>query len=123
MNTLLRSLVGMTLAAGLASTALSADLKVGFITSLSGPGSSIGIPYAKGIQAAAAYKPEVGGRKIQLIQLDDASDPSTAARTARKLIHEDKVDLLIGTSGVPGSMAINAVAHERRTPMIRIRHR
>jgi branched-chain amino acid transport system substrate-binding protein len=120
MNTLLRSLVGMTLAAGLASAALAADLKVGFITSLSGPGSSIGIPYAKGIQAAAAYKPEVGGRKIQLIQLDDASDPSTAARNARKLIDEEKVDVLIGTSGVPGSMAIAAVARESKTPMIGI---
>ena len=120
MNTSLRSLVGMTLAAGLASAVLAADLKVGFVTSLSGPGSSIGIPYAKGIQAAAAYKPEVGGRKIQLIQLDDASDPSTAARNARKLIDEEKVDVLIGTSGVPGSMAIAAVARESKTPMIGI---
>jgi len=120
MNTLLRSLVTMTLAAGLAPTAFSADLKVGFVTSLSGPGSSIGIPYAKGIQAAAAFRPEVGGRKIQLIQLDDASDPSTAARNARKLIDDEKVDVLIGTSGVPGSMAIAAVARESKTPMIGI---
>jgi branched-chain amino acid transport system substrate-binding protein len=120
MSTLFRSLVGVTLAAGLASTALAADLKVGFVTSLSGPGSSIGIPYAKGIQAAAAFKGEVGGRKIQLIQLDDASDPSTAARNARKLIDEEKVDVLIGTSGVPGSMAIAAVARESKTPMIGI---
>ena len=120
MSNLVRSLGAMTLAAGLASTAWSADLKVGFVTSLSGPGSSIGIPYAKGIQAAAAFKPEVGGRKIQLIQLDDASDPSTAARNARKLIDEEKVDVLIGTSGVPGSMAIAAVARESKTPMIGI---
>lgn len=120
MNKLSRSLGTITLAAGLASTAWSADLKVGFVTSLSGPGSSIGIPYAKGIQAAAAFKPEVGGRKIQLIQLDDASDPSTAARNARKLIDDEKVDVLIGTSGVPGSMAIAAVARESKTPMIGI---
>ena len=120
MHTFSRSLAAMTLAAGLASAAWSADLKVGFVTSLSGPGSSIGIPYAKGIQAALAFKPEIAGRKIQLIQLDDASDPSTAARNARKLIDEDKVDVLIGTSGVPGSMAIAAVARESKTPMIGI---
>jgi branched-chain amino acid transport system substrate-binding protein len=120
MSKLVRSLGAMALAAGLASAAWSADLKVGFVTSLSGPGSSIGIPYAKGIQAAAAFKPEIGGRKIQLIQLDDASDPSTAARNARKLIDEEKVDVLIGTSGVPGSMAIAAVARESKTPMIGI---
>ena len=35
-----------------AAGALAADLKVGFITSLSGPVSSLGIPYDKGIAAA-----------------------------------------------------------------------
>jgi branched-chain amino acid transport system substrate-binding protein len=120
MKSMLRPLSGITLAIGLASGALAADLKVGFVTSLSGPGSSLGIPYSKGIQAAVAFKGEVGGRKIQLIQLDDASDPSTAARNARKLVDEEKVDALIGTSGTPGSLAIAAVARESKTPMIGI---
>ncbi len=57
MHMFTRSLGTLTLATGLASAAWSADLKVGFVTSLSGPGSSIGIPYAKGIQAAVAFKP------------------------------------------------------------------
>src|SRR6476659_3614101 len=87
---------GALLAFGLLAHALGADLKVGFITSLSGPVSSLGIPYAKGIQAALLYKAEVAGRKITLVQFDDASDPSTAARNARKLIDEDKVDVIIG---------------------------
>ncbi len=120
MKQLLRSLVGCGLAFGLAGGASAADLKVGFVTSLSGPIASLGIPYSKGMQAAAAFKGEVGGRKIQLIQLDDASDPSTAARNARKLVNEDKVDVLIGTSGTPGSLAIAAVARESKTPMIGI---
>jgi branched-chain amino acid transport system substrate-binding protein len=120
MKTLLQPLVGVTLALGLAASPLAADLKVGFVTSLSGPGSSIGIPYAKGIQAALAYKGEVAGRKIALVQLDDASDPSTAARNARKLVDDEKVDVLIGTSGVPGSLAIAAVSRESKTPMIGI---
>ncbi|MGD9943413.1 MAG: ABC transporter substrate-binding protein [Burkholderiaceae bacterium] len=104
----------------MAAQALAADLKVGFISSLSGPVSSLGIPYQKGIQAAIAYKPEVAGRKVQMIQLDDASDPSTAARNARKLIEEDKVDVIIGTAGSPGALAIAAVARETRTPLISI---
>ncbi len=120
MKHLTRSLGALTLVAGLASSAWSADLKVGFVTSLSGPGSSIGIPYSKGIEAALAFKPAAGGYTIKLIQLDDASDPSTAARNARKLIDEEKVDVLIGTSGVPGSMAIAAVARDSKTPMIGI---
>ena len=100
--------------------AIAADLKVGFITSLSGPVSSLGIPYEKGIKAAVAYKSEVNGRKVQLIELDDGSDPSTSARNARKLIDEERVDVIIGTAGSPGSLAIAAVARETRTPLISI---
>ena len=120
MNARSRIAAGTLIAGGLAVNAWAADLKVGFITSLSGPVSSLGIAYAKGIQAAAAYKPEVAGRKVQLIQLDDASDPSTAARNARKLIDEDRVDVIIGTAGSPGSLAIAAVARETKTPLISI---
>src|SRR6476620_9397043 len=101
---LLKTLAAATLGTAFALNALAADLKVGFITSLSGPVSSLGIPYNKGIQAALAYKPTVAGRKVQLIQLDDQSDPSTAARNARKLVDEDKVDVLIGTAGSPGAL-------------------
>jgi branched-chain amino acid transport system substrate-binding protein len=112
------------IAAGLsaltAANAWAADLKVGFITSLSGPVSSLGIPYDKGIKAAVAYKSELNGHKIELVQLDDGSDPSTAARNARKLIDEDKVDVIIGTAGSPGALAIAAVARETRTPLISI---
>lgn len=116
----LKKIAVAAIGTGMALTALAADLKVGFITSLSGPVSSLGIPYAKGIQAGAAFRPEVAGRKVQLIQLDDASDPSTAARNARKLIDEDKVDIIIGTAGSPGALAIAAVARETRTPLISI---
>jgi branched-chain amino acid transport system substrate-binding protein len=118
MKTLIRIAAATAFGACLAANALAADLKVGFITSLSGPVSGLGIPYNKGIQVAAAMHPLIAGRKVQLIVLDDASDPSTAARNARKLVTEDKVDVLIGTSGVPGAMAIAAVARETRTPLI-----
>ncbi|WHZ10954.1 MAG: ABC transporter, substrate-binding protein (cluster 4, leucine/isoleucine/valine/benzoate) [Burkholderiaceae bacterium] len=120
MKNILRSVAVAALAAGVGVGAWAADLKVGFITSLSGPVSSLGIPYEKGIKAALAYKPEVAGHKIQMIELDDASDPSTAARDARKLINEDKVDVIIGTAGSPGALAIAAVARETKTPLISI---
>ena len=108
-------------ATGLAASAagaLAADLKVGLSVSLSGPNSSLGVPYAKGMQAALAYKPEVNGRKIRLIVLDDGSDPTTAGRNARKLVEEDKVDVLMGTSGVPSAIAMAQVARESKTPLI-----
>jgi branched-chain amino acid transport system substrate-binding protein len=108
-----------TVAAALSlGAAAGADLKVGVITSLSGPVSALGVPYQKGIQAAQLHQPTIAGRKVQVIVLDDASDPATAARNARKLVNEDKVDVLIGTSGVPGALAIAAVARETKTPLI-----
>jgi branched-chain amino acid transport system substrate-binding protein len=122
LSTRIRTLTGIAIGLGAltAATAWAADLKVGFITSLSGPVSSLGIPYEKGMKAALAYKSEIGGRKIQVVQLDDASDPSTAARNARKMIDEDKVDVIIGTAGSPGALAIAGVARETKTPLISI---
>src|SRR5256885_1606466 len=93
-------------------------LKVGLSVSLSGPNSSLGVPYAKGMQAAVAYKPEINGRKVQLIVLDDGSDPTNAGRNARKLVEEEKVDILMGSSGVPATIAISQVGRESKTPMI-----
>ncbi|MBS0247071.1 MAG: ABC transporter substrate-binding protein [Proteobacteria bacterium] len=100
------------------ATSAHAEIRVGFVTSLSGVASSIGIPYGKGINAAYEFRSEVNGEKIKLIQLDDGSDPSAATRNARKLIEEDKVDVLIGTATVPSTMAMAAVAKELKVPFI-----
>ena len=122
MKSLLQCLTRFSLAAAasalVAAGAVAADLKVGLSVSLSGPNSSLGVPYAKGMQAAIAYKPEVNGRKVQLIVLDDGSDPTTAGRNARKLVEEDKVDVLMGTSGVPAAIAIAQVGRDAKVPMI-----
>jgi branched-chain amino acid transport system substrate-binding protein len=105
------SLLSFTAASG-------ADLTVGFVTSLSGPGASIGIPYDKGVLAGHGYAARIGDVSIKLLRLDDASDPSTATRNARKLVQDDKVDVLMGTSGVPGTVAMAVVAAETKTPII-----
>ncbi|WNJ88361.1 ABC transporter substrate-binding protein [Bosea sp. 685] len=104
----------------LATSAARADITVGFVTALSGPGASIGIPYAKGMAAAYEYVATVNGEKVRLIQLDDTSDPSTAARNARKLVEEEKVDILIGTAQAPAAIAMMAVSAELKVPMISV---
>jgi len=125
MKRLIRTLTRCAAAAAALATfavflpaAQAADLKVGLSVSLSGPNSSIGVPYAKGMQAALAYKGEVNGRKIQLVVLDDGSDPTAAGRNARKLVDEEKVDVLMGTSGVPSAIAMAQVGRETKTPLI-----
>jgi branched-chain amino acid transport system substrate-binding protein len=102
----------------LALPAAAADITVGLVTSMTGPGASIGIPYAKGTAAGLAYKDDVNGIKLNLIQLDDASDPSTGTRDARKLIEQDKIDVLMGAGSTPTSLAITAVCHELKVPCI-----
>lgn len=103
-----------------ATCGAQADIVVGFVSSLSGNGSSIGIPYQKGIAAAFAYKSEIAGQKIRLIQLDDGSDPSMATRNARKLVEEEKVDVLIGSATTPATIAMTSVAAELKVPMIAV---
>ncbi|SEE52994.1 amino acid/amide ABC transporter substrate-binding protein, HAAT family [Bradyrhizobium erythrophlei] len=97
-----------------------ADILVGFVTGLSGPVSSIGIPNAKGLAAGEAYIGEVGGEKLRVIQLDDGSDPTASARNARKLVEQEKVDILIGTSGAPQTLAMATAAIEMKIPMIAV---
>ena len=110
------ALVAAFLGAGTAH----AEITVGFVTSQSGPGSSIGVLYDRGMKAALEYASSVGEEKVKFIQLDDGSDPSAATRNARKLVEENKVDLLIGTATAPSSIAMVAVANELKVPMISI---
>src|SRR5436305_4350917 len=118
MKAFVRLATGAAAALVFTTAATAADLKVGLSVSLSGPNSSLGVPYAKGMQAAVAYKPEINGHKVQLVVLDDGSDPSNAGRNARKLVEEEKVDILMGSSGVPATIAISQVGRESKTPMI-----
>ena len=117
---LLGTVLGAVLGSALLAAPAQADITVGFVTSLSGPASSIGILYGNGINAAVQYRDQVSGEKIRLIQLDDGSDPSAATRNARKLIQENGVDLIIGTSSAPSTIAMAAGATERRVPMVAI---
>lgn len=98
--------------------AAAAQVKVGVVLSLTGVVSSIGIPYDKGLAAGMAAEGSVGGRKITVVKLDDASDPATATRDARKLIEEDKVDILLGSAGTPTTRAVYSVAAEDKVPMV-----
>lgn len=115
------SIVATVVAASLGiASAAQAEITVGFITSQSGPGSSIGVLYDRGMKAAVEYASSIGAEKIKLIQLDDGSDPSAATRNARKLVEESKVDLLIGTATAASTSAMVPIANELKVPMIAI---
>jgi branched-chain amino acid transport system substrate-binding protein len=89
-----------------------ADLTIGVILPLTGSASSFGIP-AK--NALALWPDTIAGEKVKMIVLDDESDPTKGNRNARRLISEDKVDMIVGSVLTPTALSISEVAHEGKT--------
>jgi len=102
-------------AAFMATSVAWADIHVGVILSLTGPGASLGIPEEKVIQL---WPGELGGQKVKFTILNDNSDTSTAAKNTMRLITEDKVDLIIGSSLTPTSLAVVETAGNEKVPVI-----
>jgi branched-chain amino acid transport system substrate-binding protein len=106
------------LAAALAVTfalPVMADMTIGVTISTTGPAASLGIPQKNTIDILPAT---IAGEKINWIVLDDASDTTKAVTNTKKLVTEDKVDVIIGSSTTPASLAMREVAADTGTPMI-----
>jgi branched-chain amino acid transport system substrate-binding protein len=114
MNLHLRSLVATAVLA-VASSAALADITVGVTVSATGPAASLGIPEKNTV---ALMPTSIGGQKINYIVLDDASDTTKAVANTRKLIAEDKVDVILGSTTTPNSLAMIDAVSEAQTPMI-----
>ena len=103
--------LGLAFAAG----AAHAQLKVGITVSATGPAASLGIPERNTVELMPK---EIGGQKVTYIVLDDASDTTSAVKNIRKLVSEDKVDVVLGSTTSPNSLGMIDVAAESQTPMI-----
>lgn len=113
----LKSLLATAIASsfvGFAGQAL-ADITVGVVVSATGPAASLGIPEKN---TFALMPTTIGGEKVNYIILDDASDTTTAVKNTRKLLTEDKVDVIIGSTITPNSLAMIDIVAEAETPMI-----
>ena len=92
-----------------------ADINIGIILGTTGPTASAGLPY----KSVFSNLPDtVAGQKVHYIMVDDAGDPTTTVKDGRKLIGEDKVDLLIGSTSTPTCLALVDVAVESKVPQI-----
>jgi branched-chain amino acid transport system substrate-binding protein len=111
---LLAALAAPALVLG-ATQAAAQDIKVGVTVSATGPAASLGIPERN---TFALMPQTIGGRKVQYVILDDASDTTSAVKNTRKLISEDKVDVVVGSTVTPNSLAMIDVVAEAETPMI-----
>ena len=113
MSKLLRNLLALALAG--AASSVFAEIVVGVTLASTGPAASLGIPEKNTI----ALMPKViGGETVRYVVLDDATDPTAASKNARKLVSEDKADVIIGSSTTPTTAAALDVAAETKTALI-----
>jgi branched-chain amino acid transport system substrate-binding protein len=103
------------LAVSLSVPVAAADLTVGFSICATGPAASLGIPTRNTVALLPAT---IAGVKVSWIVLDDATDPTTGVKNARKLTSESGIDVLVGSNSTPASLAMVDVAADSGTPMI-----
>jgi branched-chain amino acid transport system substrate-binding protein len=110
-------LFAIVTAAGLlaASGMAQAQIKIGAILSISGPGAGMGVGY-KG--AFDFFPKEIAGQKVEYIVRDDGTDASNAYTIAQKMITEDHVDAFIGPSLTASDAAVAPLANKAHVPMI-----
>jgi branched-chain amino acid transport system substrate-binding protein len=100
------------LAAMAAALPAMADVNIGVSLALTGPGSGLGIPMNNQFKL---FPKTIAGEKINLIILDDATDPGKGVSNARRFVTEDKVDLIIGSCITTTSAAMAPVTMEAKT--------
>jgi branched-chain amino acid transport system substrate-binding protein len=98
-----------------AASGAQAQIRIGAILSISGPGAAMGVGY-KG--AFDLFPTEIAGQKVEYIIRDDATDASTAFTIAQKMLSEDHVDAFIGPSLTASDAAVAPLANQAHVPMI-----
>jgi branched-chain amino acid transport system substrate-binding protein len=102
----------IAVAALVATTGALADVNIGVVLSLTGPGSGLGLPMQNEFKL---WPQTIAGEKVNLIILDDASDPGKGVSDTKRLISEDHVDMIIGSCLTPVAAAMAPVAAENKT--------
>jgi branched-chain amino acid transport system substrate-binding protein len=97
------------------TTAGYAQMKVGVISSATGPGSLVGIPQKNSVPLLPT---KIGDISIEYIAVDDGSDPTASVTAVKKFISEQNVDAIIGPTGSPNALAVLNFIAESETPLL-----
>ncbi len=92
-----------------------AQVKIGVITSSTGPTSLVGIPQKNTVPLLPA---KIGGLTVEYIARDDASDPTQTVTELKKMLSEQNIDALIGPTGSPNAMGVIQFMAEAGVPML-----
>jgi branched-chain amino acid transport system substrate-binding protein len=122
MNRMIRTIA---VAAALVSTTMSSfaadTIKIGSVLSVTGPAAFLGDPELKTMQMYVEdinKKGGVLGRQLELVHYDDGSDANKANGFAKRLIEDDKVDILIGGTTTGSTMSMVPLAEKAAIPFI-----
>jgi branched-chain amino acid transport system substrate-binding protein len=94
-----KTLLALSVGAFVSSaTVHAADaLKVGMMTTLSGPGAGLGIDIRDGFNLALKHlEGKLGGLPVDVLVADDAQNPETAKQIAERFVKRDRVDIATG---------------------------
>ncbi|MEI7430030.1 MAG: ABC transporter substrate-binding protein [Betaproteobacteria bacterium] len=118
----MKKLVSGAVLALLGFSAVAADpIKIGSVLSVSGPAAFLGDPELKTLQLYIEdlnKKGGVLGRPLELVHYDDGSDASKANGFAKRLIEDDKVDILIGGTTTGATMSMAPLVEKATIPFI-----
>ena len=114
---------GFTLAVAGAMPAIAQSkdgkLKVGLMLPYTGTFAALGTAIENGFRLHLNEQGgKLGGREVELVKVDDESDPAKATDNVNKLIKRDNVDVLIGTVHSGVAMAMAKVAKDSGTVLI-----
>ena len=97
-------------------------IRIGQISALSGPSAQSGEAIARGLTIAIEEINDagglLGGRKLELVQRDDQSNPPRGLTAARELIFNEEVAAIFGGIDSPVALAIVPLANQEKVPLI-----
>jgi branched-chain amino acid transport system substrate-binding protein len=115
-----KTLVALAFATYLLPAAQAADkLKVGFISTLSGPGAGLGVDIRDGFALGLKHSGgKLGGLPVEMVTADDQQNPEVAKQSAERLIKRDKVDFMTGIVFSNVMLAVGPSVFDARIPYI-----
>ena len=101
----------------LAGSVHAADkIKVGFVSTLSGPGAGLGVDIRDGFNLAMkSLNGKLGGLPAEVLIADDQQSPDTAKQAADKFLKRDKVDFMTGIVFSNIMLAVGPSVFENKT--------
>ncbi len=120
-STTCRWVTGIALATFGLTVQAADPIKIGSVLSATGPAAFLGDPEVKTLEMYVESINKAGGilgRQLQLVHYDDGGDANKANSFAKRLIYDDKVDVIIGGTTTGSTMSMDPLAEKAEIPFI-----